>query len=393
MSKIVAFDVETPNGNNDRISSIGIAVIEDGIITEAYNQLINPECEFWSRNINLTGITPKGTADAPTFNIYWDSIKELFENNILVAHGATSTDLCILYKTLAAYEIVPPTLKFLCTLDLSRKMYPELPKHGLSELCDQFNIPLKHHDSGSDSRACAELLLVFINNGLKIDDHIKLYDGPGSKNYPKSAKNEEYGPVRFSPLDLIKRQINIVLKNDLSLLNELDTLSSMVSILPYIHDTYPFYKICDTISDILQNRSINNSQKLLLISLLNEALTIEKIKRPEQSIALESAPIEFDNSGYYTLKNIQGKTVCLTGDFNRGSKPEIKEILTLNGARVVGAVSNKLDILLVGDLGNANYLHGNYGAKIEDAMIRINEGVEISIIKEQRFFDDLEDNQ
>lgn len=393
MSKIVAFDVETPNGNNDRISSIGITIIEDGIITETHNQLINPECEFWSKNINLTGITPKGTAAAPTFDMYWESIKELFENNVLVAHSATSTDLCILHKTLTAYDIEPPTFKFLCTLTLSRILYPDLPKHGLSELCDHFNIPLRHHDSGSDSRACAELLLEFINDGLNIEDHIRSYEGPGNKKCPKNAKEEEYGPVRFSPLDLIKRQINIVIESDLTLLNELDTLSSMISILQYIHDTHPFYKICDLISDVLKSRKISQSQKLLLISLLNEALNIDDIKRPEHAHAFEPVPIEFDDSGYYTLNNIQGKTVCLTGDFKHGSKPEIKELLILSGARVVSAISNKLDVLLVGDLGSANYSHGNYGTKIEEAMARISEGIEIAIIQEQNFFNDQEADQ
>ena len=32
--RYIAFDVETPNSRNDRMSSIGIAVVEDGRIAE-----------------------------------------------------------------------------------------------------------------------------------------------------------------------------------------------------------------------------------------------------------------------------------------------------------------------------------------------------------------------
>ena len=43
MSRFVAFDVETPNRFNDRMSAIGITVIEDGIITDEFYSLVNPE--------------------------------------------------------------------------------------------------------------------------------------------------------------------------------------------------------------------------------------------------------------------------------------------------------------------------------------------------------------
>ena len=56
MEKYIAFDVETPNAKNYRISSIGAAVIENGKIVETYSSLVNPETYFSSFNIELTGI-------------------------------------------------------------------------------------------------------------------------------------------------------------------------------------------------------------------------------------------------------------------------------------------------------------------------------------------------
>ena len=39
MSRFVVFDVETGNRYNNRISAIGIAVIEDGVIVNEYTPL------------------------------------------------------------------------------------------------------------------------------------------------------------------------------------------------------------------------------------------------------------------------------------------------------------------------------------------------------------------
>jgi DNA polymerase-3 subunit epsilon len=68
---IVVFDVETPNFNNDRICAIGISVIENGEIVKSRYSLVNPECEFDYRNIQIHGITPSDVNDAPTFPEVW----------------------------------------------------------------------------------------------------------------------------------------------------------------------------------------------------------------------------------------------------------------------------------------------------------------------------------
>ena len=46
MDRIIAFDVETPNSYNDRMSSIGIAVIQNGQIFRTWSTLVNPETHF-----------------------------------------------------------------------------------------------------------------------------------------------------------------------------------------------------------------------------------------------------------------------------------------------------------------------------------------------------------
>ena len=60
--RYAAFDVETPNYRNDRISAIGITVLEDGQVVRELSTLVDPETHFDPFNVDLTGITPEAVA-------------------------------------------------------------------------------------------------------------------------------------------------------------------------------------------------------------------------------------------------------------------------------------------------------------------------------------------
>src|SRR5699024_2688789 len=75
--RYIAFDVETPNRNSDRMSAIGLTVVEDGAVLQSYYTLVNPEVPFDPFHIRLTGITPAMAAEAPTFSELWPSLAPL----------------------------------------------------------------------------------------------------------------------------------------------------------------------------------------------------------------------------------------------------------------------------------------------------------------------------
>lgn len=43
MDRFVVFDTETPNAFNDRMSAIGVAVVENGKVVETFSSLVNPQ--------------------------------------------------------------------------------------------------------------------------------------------------------------------------------------------------------------------------------------------------------------------------------------------------------------------------------------------------------------
>ena len=174
--RYIAFDVETPNYANHRISAIGVTVVEQGEVMAQYDYLVNPETRFAPFNVALTGITPEMVADKPVFPQLWQELEPILSSGLLVAHNAPF-DLSVLAKCLRDYGIAwRPCDHYVCTCQMSRRQLPQLPNHKLNTLCDFLGLELDHHQAGSDSLACGEILLHHLRSGVDIRPFIRTYD-------------------------------------------------------------------------------------------------------------------------------------------------------------------------------------------------------------------------
>lgn len=174
MSRFVAFYVETPNRMSNRMSAVGITVVEDGKITESFYSLVNPETYFDYFNIRLTGINERAVTSAPTFPELWRRIEPMMSNGLLVAHNAVF-DMNVLKRCLRDYEIDwKPYTRYICTVQMGRRLLPGM-SHKLNVLCDHYGIALDHHHADSDSSACAQILLKYLETGADIKQFIRTY--------------------------------------------------------------------------------------------------------------------------------------------------------------------------------------------------------------------------
>ena len=174
MQRFIVFDVETPNRENRRMSAIGIAVVENGTIVQTLDFLVNPETFFDSFNTYLTGISKTTVASSPAFPRLWEKIAPLMDSGILVAHNAVF-DLSVLKRCLADYNIAwKPSAPYLCTVQMGRRLLPGM-SHKLDVLCHYYGIDLDHHKAGSDSRACAQILLKYLEGGVEASQFIRTY--------------------------------------------------------------------------------------------------------------------------------------------------------------------------------------------------------------------------
>jgi DNA polymerase-3 subunit epsilon len=152
MKNFTAIDFETATGYRNSICQVGLVRVENGIITKEVNLLVQPPNNYyWSRFSDIHGIAAKGTANAPTFAQVWQQIAPYIKNQNVIAHNGFGFDFPVLDKTLLHYGLLIPNYNKFCTY----KIY----KANLANLCQEFSIPLNHHDALSDARACAELWL------------------------------------------------------------------------------------------------------------------------------------------------------------------------------------------------------------------------------------------
>ena len=155
----VAIDFETANETRYSPCSLGLTVVKDGEIVEERYWLIRPmELRFSPMNIMIHGIRPHEVADKPEFDVVYEELKPYLEHNIVVAHNA-SFDMSVLRKTLDVYEIPYPKFSYFCTMNLSKRFYPQLDNAKLNTVNNFLGYSFSHHHAAADASACANILL------------------------------------------------------------------------------------------------------------------------------------------------------------------------------------------------------------------------------------------
>lgn len=156
----IAMDFETANGKPYSACSLALVMVRNSQIVGEYYSLIQPETDFFWRNIQIHGIHPQDVKHAPKFPVVWQQIAQYYNpHSLIVAHNAPF-DNGVLKGCLDYYGLEAPEYLSLCTARSSRKLYPEFANHRLNTMCKNLGISLEHHhDALEDSRACAEILL------------------------------------------------------------------------------------------------------------------------------------------------------------------------------------------------------------------------------------------
>lgn len=147
-----AIDFETAQYARSSICQVGLVRVEAGTIACELSILVKPPGNYYLEEFTeIHGITPRATADSPTFAEAWPRLAPYIEDQRVVAHNGFRFDFDVLKKTLGFYGLPVPAYEKVCTLRIYRK--------SLATLCAEHRIPLDHHDALSDARACAALYL------------------------------------------------------------------------------------------------------------------------------------------------------------------------------------------------------------------------------------------
>ena len=157
---LAVVDVETTGANpvHDRVTEIGILRIEHGELVEKWSSLVNPGMSIPRLIQGITGIDDDMVRDAPRFGEIAGKVRELLDGGIFVAHNARF-DFGFISNEFRRLE-QEFSARVLCTVKLSRALYPQHHRHGLDALIQRHDLQCSaRHRALGDAEVLWDFLL------------------------------------------------------------------------------------------------------------------------------------------------------------------------------------------------------------------------------------------
>ena len=155
---LVFVDLETTGGNaaHDRITEIGIVRVANGVLLEEWSSLVNPECPISPYIEAFTGISSEMVADAPRFAELADVVLEKLRGAVFIAHNARFDHAFLRSEFRKAGVSFSP--RALCTVKLSRRLFPEHARHNLDSVMERHGLSCAaRHRALGDARVLYDL--------------------------------------------------------------------------------------------------------------------------------------------------------------------------------------------------------------------------------------------
>ncbi|MFZ9300701.1 MAG: exonuclease domain-containing protein [Chitinophagaceae bacterium] len=188
-------DIETTGGHAAQGGITEVAIIlHNGQEEEGrYQTLVNPGMPIPPYVQSLTGITDKTVAKAPAFEEVAGKIFHLLSGRIFVAHNVNFDYSFLRHNLLkSGYDLDEQKL---CTVRLSRKIFPGYESYSLGKICRNLGIPIEErHRAMGDAHATSKLFTLSL-----------LKDRQGViKSMLKKGSREGYLPLNLPAAEIDK---------------------------------------------------------------------------------------------------------------------------------------------------------------------------------------------
>jgi len=160
--RVACVDLETTGGAAafHRVIEVGIVLLDGGVVVEEWSSLVNPGCHIPRGITAITGIDTDMVADAPQFEELGEAILRRLIGCVFVAHNA-GFDYGFLrseFRRIGMRFSAPR----LCTVRLSRALFPAEHGHSLDALIDRHALGCEaRHRALGDARVLPALLDAF----------------------------------------------------------------------------------------------------------------------------------------------------------------------------------------------------------------------------------------
>jgi len=166
-TEFVVFDLETTGAKTPpcRITEIGAYRVRGGEIAEEFHTLVNPETAIPSFITRLTGISNQMVRNAPKFGEVAADFLDFIGDSVLVAHNA-HFDMRFLNHEIGRIHVnYRVGNAHLCTVQLSRKLLPDIVNHRLHTVAEYYSIYIENrHRASDDAYATAKIFVNFLED-------------------------------------------------------------------------------------------------------------------------------------------------------------------------------------------------------------------------------------
>ena len=147
LSQPLAFvDIETTGGSHvtSRVLELGVVRVERSQVVARYQTLLHPDGVVPPFITGLTGITDADVASSPRFAQVAGELTEILNGAVFVAHNVRF-DYSFLKMEFERLG-VPFRPPLLCTVKLSRRLFPQFRTHKLGDLIARHGLraPARH---------------------------------------------------------------------------------------------------------------------------------------------------------------------------------------------------------------------------------------------------------
>lgn len=193
-------DIETTGGYAAAhgITEISVHIFDGEKVIDKFETLINPHQPIPKYIQAMTGISDAMVATAPSFEEIADKLDALFRDKIFVAHSV-NFDYSFVKSHLKAsgYDLDCPKL---CTVRLSRKIFPGLPSYGLGNLCQSLGITINNrHRAGGDAAATTELFQLLLGNDKEKHIENSLKRNSKESILPPNVPKDQFEKLPYTP--------------------------------------------------------------------------------------------------------------------------------------------------------------------------------------------------
>lgn len=159
LANYVLLDLETTGATplRDRITEIALIHYQDGLEVGRWQTLVNPEIAIPDFIQSLTGISNEMVATAPTFAKVAGELLDHLDGAVMCAHNVRFDHGFLK----AEFKRIGINLKqrVLCTVKLSRKLYPQFKSHSLSSLIARYQFACtQRHRAMGDVEVMAQFI-------------------------------------------------------------------------------------------------------------------------------------------------------------------------------------------------------------------------------------------